>query len=329
MKHFVMTGSDRPDGDSELTLASVHLHYMTAKKEVAQGSAALARFRDDLARILVTWRVRVLAGDFNMALWQVVPQLRAGGLCANMAAWCPWELQGQAAPRIDSCGMSLLGPDGGPRCLFGPTALRGGGDQRGYAEMFDLVEESAVAEGALPVKSLLGSGYPLSSYRPAAPARIARLVKWSLLPIKSLDDRGMQEPRAACGSDAGLWPTRPLSQDGGLVTFEWPPLPGSSQKLVNDAMFDPDEELFGHGAHMPLMIFFKGPPRRTMAARERRWATADARGWTAERRNPERVPTRDGGDDGDQGGGKGQGQQGEGRQGERRPRQGPGQREGR
>ena len=147
MKHFVMTGSDRPDGDSELTLASVHLHYMTAKKEVAQGSAALARFRDDLARILVTWRVRVLAGDFNMALWQVVPELRARGLCANMAAWRPWEFQGQAAPRIDSCGMSLLGPDGGPRCLFGPTALRGGGDQRGCAEMFDLVEESAVADG--------------------------------------------------------------------------------------------------------------------------------------------------------------------------------------
>ena len=42
---------------------------------------------NEVARHIVQFGVRVLTGDFNMALWSTVVELRARGLQANLAAW--------------------------------------------------------------------------------------------------------------------------------------------------------------------------------------------------------------------------------------------------
>ena len=63
--------------EEELVVVSVHLHYQTAKKEVSNGAVSLAKFWDELAAYIVEFRGRIVAGDFNMGLWMVIPELRS------------------------------------------------------------------------------------------------------------------------------------------------------------------------------------------------------------------------------------------------------------
>ena len=120
--------------DDELTFMSVHLHHMTAKKAVENPAAALKGFWDELVEAIVEFRVRIMAGDFNMALWQVVPELRARGVQANLAAWYPWKYDQDSSIRIDSTAIFVIGPCAGLRKVFGS----------------DAIIESAVAENPLP-----------------------------------------------------------------------------------------------------------------------------------------------------------------------------------
>ena len=66
----------------------------------------------------------------------------------------------------------------------------------------------------------------------------------------------------------------------------WPATPLSKQKPVQFDKFDPYNEFFKRGAHMPLMIYVgaHSDVRRTRGAQRRRDQNADARGWTFERR---------------------------------------------
>ena len=82
--------STRGGGDNLLVLMTVHLHNVTAKKDVQQGGKALKKFWDELAQLIVTHGVRILSGDWNMAMWKVAGQLLARGLQVNLAAWYPW-----------------------------------------------------------------------------------------------------------------------------------------------------------------------------------------------------------------------------------------------
>ena len=120
---------------------------MTAKKEISPAQG-LANFWDELARYIVRYRVRVLAGDFNMALWQVVPELRVRGLCVNIVANYVFRTARDTDARIDSTGLFYVGPHSGVAPLFGPAHLRGGGDPPpGFEEIWE-PDEPAVAGGA-------------------------------------------------------------------------------------------------------------------------------------------------------------------------------------
>ena len=81
---------------------------MTAKKEVSDGARSLKRFFDELAGYIVEFGARILAGDFNLALWQVVPELRARGVQANLAAWYPWKNHLENHTRMDSCAIIMI-----------------------------------------------------------------------------------------------------------------------------------------------------------------------------------------------------------------------------
>eukprot|EP00959_Pyramimonas_sp_CCMP1952_P228768 4783376-Pyramimonas_sp.AAC.1 len=59
-----------------------------------------------------------------MALFLVVPELRARGFQINMAAWYPWQQQHERFVRADSCGIFRIGPCEGFGCVT--VSLRSG-----------------------------------------------------------------------------------------------------------------------------------------------------------------------------------------------------------
>ena len=99
---FLHGSGDEVILENEVVIGDVHLHCMTAKKEVGDGFRALKIFWHKLAAFIIELRVRIVAGDFNMALWQVVPELRARGVLVNLAAWYPWQAPHEQTVRIDS-----------------------------------------------------------------------------------------------------------------------------------------------------------------------------------------------------------------------------------
>ena len=49
--------------------------------------------------------VKVLMGDFNMALFRVIPELRSRGVTIDLAAWYPWK-SAEGVQMADSCGIN-------------------------------------------------------------------------------------------------------------------------------------------------------------------------------------------------------------------------------
>ena len=49
--------------------------------------------------------------------------------------------------------------------------------------------------------------------------------------------------------------SRPVEQDLGFTSWTWPSMPPCRQKLIDLKMFDPHEQYFKRGGHMPLMCF--------------------------------------------------------------------------
>ena len=94
----------------ELVVMTIHLHHATAKKDVSDGSRSFREFWDLVARYIMEFAVRLLTGDFNMALWFAVVELRARGFQANLAAWYPWKKSDEAEIRMDSCAIIVIGP---------------------------------------------------------------------------------------------------------------------------------------------------------------------------------------------------------------------------
>ena len=91
MRHFRIRGGGEGEHEAEdideVVIANVHFNNRTAKKDVKEGAAASKKFWDTLAIYLVEFGARFLCGDFNMALFCVVPELRARGFQIYMAAW--------------------------------------------------------------------------------------------------------------------------------------------------------------------------------------------------------------------------------------------------
>ena len=88
----------------------VHGNFMTMKIKWRQQWDA---FWDRLAQKIIEMGVEVMAGDFNMSLTQVVPQLRSRGLFIDCIAWYPWfhatESCHGSPLGFDSCAMFYIG----------------------------------------------------------------------------------------------------------------------------------------------------------------------------------------------------------------------------
>ena len=63
---------------NQLIIANVHFHYATSKK-ISRPNAAEAynNFFDELAEAIFKFGVNILCGDFNVALFAVIPELPA------------------------------------------------------------------------------------------------------------------------------------------------------------------------------------------------------------------------------------------------------------
>ena len=65
---------------------------------------------EHLAQVLREHEVHVLMGDFNMALFKVVPELRSRGVPATLVAWYPWRSELGKVMMADSCGIFMCVP---------------------------------------------------------------------------------------------------------------------------------------------------------------------------------------------------------------------------
>ena len=78
MKHFIIRGGGAEDIDG-VTICNVHLHHMTAKRALKEGSRAYHDFFDQLAQHLAYYGPRFLCPSFgHAALKSVSPRGSAG-----------------------------------------------------------------------------------------------------------------------------------------------------------------------------------------------------------------------------------------------------------
>ena len=95
---------------STVVVMGVHGNFQTMK---IKWKRTWVRFWDQLADKIKEFAVEILAGDFNMSLTRVVPELRSRGLEVDCVAWYPWlhstERNVSSPFGFDSCGMFYIG----------------------------------------------------------------------------------------------------------------------------------------------------------------------------------------------------------------------------
>ena len=296
LRHYRLRGRGDEETD-ELTICNAHFNSNTAKKEVKEGAHAYNSFFDELARSMAQFQCRFLCGDFNMALYAVVPELRrrrrrrARGFQINMAAWYCWKDSPRAVTKSDSCGIFRIGPCQGIRMCFDASVFNL--EQPVLPHDCRLLEKVETDEYGheiarypieMPTHSPRGHGYPLASYHPRAEARKTKFVLNTFTPV-------FDQGSSAVVEMTGLAPNTEYFSgriDTSVGSFSWslPQDKPSKQKFVKFEQFDPDERMFCGGAHAPLMIFVgaNSDGRRKPEAQTLRNKKADARGWDHQRR---------------------------------------------
>jgi len=297
-------GDDAEDLD-EIRIANAHLHFRTAKRDLNKGGAAYKRFWDLLATYMATYRPSHLCGDFNMALFAVIPELRARGFQINLAAWYCWQANDEHHVRADSCAIFRIGPCKGTRMCFDASVF--GIPQPPLPENCSMVMEILRDENrkeherrayCVPRMVVLGQGFPLASYKPGVRTRREQFVEWTFTHAVKASSPAVADI-IKCTRDKAMFPLT-VDTSKGSASWSWPVGPISKQKLVDIDLFDPKRKLFNRGAHMPLMVFIGGPSesRRSKGALAKRAANAARRGWTWERRQSTKAESeiRDGGE---------------------------------
>ena len=104
---------------SEQVVMVVHMHNTLAN---GKWPLRLVSFWDWLQAKLQEFGVSVLMGDFNMSLFELVPQLRSRGVQVDVAGWYPWKTPA-GLPFADSCGVFFIGKPGKCDPFFGVDHL--------------------------------------------------------------------------------------------------------------------------------------------------------------------------------------------------------------
>lgn len=108
----------------EVVVMGVHGHCRTMKVE---WQAPFDAFWDRLVAKVRRFGVVFLAGDFNMALTEVIKQLRSRHLLADCCAWYPWrhatKTLNQQSLAFDSCGIFYIGGDVEVKLVWGLDSI--------------------------------------------------------------------------------------------------------------------------------------------------------------------------------------------------------------
>ena len=273
MKNFRIRGSGEILSDI-LTVANVHMHCRTAKKETKDPQATTKRFWDLLASYLLRYGVRLMAGDFNMSFLCVVAEMRARGFQINLAAWYPFYMTHQKEMMVDSCGVFVIGPWRGVRLNYDCSLFKIVAPVRtpNNSMVMEVIRDEHGKEinrkpydlhEYLIIKRDQVQGYPLSSYLPKNDAKEEH-VRWTFDCVQD-DQSAVAEQWAATERKPCWYPE--ANFDFAAESWDWPEMAPCSQKLVDYKKFDPDKTYFARGAHMPLMVFIgdkskQGGPQR-------------------------------------------------------------------
>ena len=88
----------------EICIMAVHMHNKLANNIWPD---KLTEFWAWCHKLCVKHSVDVLMGDFSMALFRVIPELRSRGSTIDLAAWYPWK-SSVGEPCADSCAIFCL-----------------------------------------------------------------------------------------------------------------------------------------------------------------------------------------------------------------------------
>ena len=73
-------------GRTTVKIANAHLHHMTAKGD-GKFNLGSKKWWAGFRGLIERWDIDIVAGDFNMALWKVVPSLRHERVVALVSAY--------------------------------------------------------------------------------------------------------------------------------------------------------------------------------------------------------------------------------------------------
>ena len=126
---------------------------------------------------LIQFGARLMAGDFNMAFFSVIPEMRARGFEISLAAWYPFRLHNEDEVRADSCGMFCIGPWKGIKIVFHQAVFGMYAPERSENNSMVMEierdaddKETGRHQYDVSVIEAKGQGYPLSSYMPKSEA---------------------------------------------------------------------------------------------------------------------------------------------------------------
>ena len=295
----------------DLVVMNVHMNYMTANMKIKRADEAIKQFWDEIAGHIVEFRVRILAGDWNMQFFCVIPELRARGIHINLAAWYPFAPHIGQEPLIDSMGLFIIGPVDGIKKVFDYSVLCNSMvcAKRLSDKVFDIsspnskwyLKQEAYEDDrgvtryrphTLPKYTKHGCGHPLKSYHPKSSKNTdkKRKVEWIRQTFEMIEDPespAVAEAKLAGREDREMFPGAPL-QCVGDATHKYCKLPLAKGKLFNPEMHDPflppnhgDTTLLSGGAHNKVGFFLGANihGRRSEAALQRRakWSRHQSR----------------------------------------------------
>ena len=146
-------------------------------------------------------------------------------------------------------------------------------------------KETGRRDYPVPEHAMVGSGFPLKSYHPQHRPRLELFVHNTFTFVSSKSESAVVD-MMECAQDVTAFPSG-VNKDIGSSSWDWEEDVRCKQKLSDFKLFDPEQQFFKRGAHVPLMIFLgsHSQQRRSREANQRRNKKADERGWNYYRRH--------------------------------------------
>ena len=120
MRFFIIRGGGDKQ-QNEIAICNAHFHNEAAKGSVNSPVENFNKFMNALADDLSRYECRLLTTDANMALYRIIPEMRARGFQISLAAWYSLakKLPGGMEQTVsDSTAIFVIGPTQGIRMLY-------------------------------------------------------------------------------------------------------------------------------------------------------------------------------------------------------------------